>query len=108
MGYRTISPQQAKKIMDSGTPCTILDVRSQIEYRSGHIKNAVNIPVGHVDSKAASQLPDKSAKILVYCQSGARAAMASRILGDMDYTDVEFFGGINDWPYEVEKSGLFR
>jgi rhodanese-related sulfurtransferase len=49
------------------------------------------------------ELPDKEAVLLVYCRTGRRAADASQKLADMGYTKVYDFGGIEDWPYEMEK-----
>ena len=40
--------------------------------------------------------------ILVYCRSGNRSKQASQILANMGYTNVQEFGGINDWIYDVE------
>lgn len=42
--YEQISPQEAKKRMDNEEDVIILDVRTQEEYDSGHIKNAVCLP----------------------------------------------------------------
>jgi rhodanese-related sulfurtransferase len=49
------------------------------------------------DEMAATVLPDKDAKILVYCRSGNRSKTASEMLLDMGYTDVTDFGGYKDW-----------
>jgi len=48
-------------------------------------------------------LPDKDAKILIYCRSGNRSQQASQKLIDMGYSRVYDFGGIKDWPYETVK-----
>lgn len=99
-GYKKISVEDAKKIIDS-EDVIILDVRTQEEYNSGHIENAVLLPVADIKAKAAEILPDKDAKILVYCRSGNRSAAASKELIAMGYTKVYDFGGINSWPYEI-------
>lgn len=101
VGYKKISPQEAKALIDAGN-VIILDVRTQNEYNGGHIKNAVLLPNTEIAEKSATVLPDKNAKILVYCRSGNRSATASKELLEMGYTDVLDFGGINDWPYETE------
>ena len=98
---RNISAKDAKAIMDSGGPCTILDVRTDGEYNGGHIKGAISIPVDEIEARAEKKLPDKNAVILVYCQSGARSARAARALAGMGYTNVSNFGGIMSWPYEI-------
>ncbi|MFR1598726.1 MAG: rhodanese-like domain-containing protein [Coprobacillus cateniformis] len=40
---------------------------------------------------------------MVYCRSGNRSAKAAQKLVKLGYTHVYDFGGINDWPYEIEK-----
>ena len=98
---RNISAKQAKAIMDEGGSYTLLDVRTSGEFRDKHIKGAVLIPVDEIEFRAESKLPDKSAVILVYCQSGGRSARAAKLLADMGYTNVSNFGGIMGWPYDT-------
>ena len=47
-------------------------------------------------------LTDKDQLILVYCRSGRRSKLAAETLVKLGYTNIEEFGGIIDWPYEVE------
>lgn len=101
--YQQITAAEAKKIMDSGEDAVVLDVREQDEYDSGHIPNAIVIPYIEIESKAEKMIPDKNVQILVYCRSGRRSKIASESLAKLGYTNVKEFGGIIDWPYEVEK-----
>lgn len=100
--YKKISAEEAKKIIES-EDVIILDVRTQEEYKTGHIENAVLLPLNDISSKAEDLLQDKDAKILVYCRSGNRSATASKQLIKMGYTNVYDFGGIISWPYEIVK-----
>jgi len=101
--YTNISAEEAKKIMDSRNDYVILDVRSQEEYDQGHIPGAILIPDHEITSKAEDLLPDKNQLILVYCCSGRRSKLASEALIKLGYTNILEFGGILDWPYEVEQ-----
>ena len=101
--YEQITPQEAKEIMDSGEEHIILDTREQDEFDEGHIKGAILIPYTEIENKAEEMLPDKNAQILVYCRSGRRSKIASESLAKLGYTNVKEFGGIIDWPYDVEK-----
>ena len=76
-----ITAQEAKTVMDSRTGYIILDVRTQQEYEEGHIPGQL---------------------ILVYCRSGRRSKLAAEALVELGYTNIMEFGGIIDWPYEVE------
>ena len=100
--YKQITPQEAKTIMDSGEEHIVLDTREQDEYDEGHIPGALLIPYTEIENKAEKILPDKNAQILVYCRSGRRSKIASESLVKLGYTNVKEFGGIIDWPYEVE------
>lgn len=99
MGYQQITAEKAKKIMDSGENMVVLDVRTQEEYDSGHIKGAICIPNETILDEP-EELPDKMQKILVYCRSGNRSKQAAQKLADMGYVNVLEFGGILDWPYK--------
>lgn len=101
--YEQITPEEAKKIMDSGTEHIILDTREQDEFDEGHIPGAILIPYTEIENKAEEMLPDKDKLILVYCRSGRRSKIAAEALSKLGYTNVKEFGGIIDWPYEVEK-----
>ena len=101
--YEQITAEEAKKIMDSGAPHIVLDVREQDEYDEGHIPNAILIPYTEIDTMAEGILTDKDAQILVYCRSGRRSKIAAESLANLGYTNVKEFGGIIDWQYEVEK-----
>ena len=100
--YEQITAEEAKKIMDSGEE-HILDTREQDEFDEGHIPGAILIPYTEIENKAVEMLPDKDKLILVYCRSGRRSKIAAESLAKLGYTNVKEFGGIIDWPYEIEK-----
>lgn len=99
--YSNITPVDAKARLDSEKGIILLDVRTKEEYDSGHIKDAVLIPVDVLEKEAVTSLKDKKAVIFVYCRSGNRSVTASNILVKLGYTNVYNLGGIKDWPYEV-------
>lgn len=96
-----ITPEEAKALLDSGAEFTLVDVRQPDEYENGHIPGAVLLPDTDLRERAEDELPQKDAAIAVYCRSGARSAMAARMLREMGYTDVRDLGGIIDWPYDT-------
>ena len=101
--YVNITSEEAKEIMDTEEGYVILDVREQDEYDAGHISGAILIPYTQIEVKANEMLPDKDQLILVYCRSGRRSKIAAEALAELGYTNIKEFGGILDWPYEVEK-----
>lgn len=104
VSYQQITAEEAKSMMDEQPDAVILDVREQDEYDAGHIPGAVLLPVGTINEEtAASAIPETDTVVLVYCRSGNRSKTASQALADLGYSRIYEFGGIKDWPYEVER-----
>ena len=101
--WRTVSQEEAMKIMEEEADYVILDVRTQAEYDEGHIPGAILIPYTEIDGKAEELIADKDIQILVYCRSGRRSKIAAQSLAQLGYTNVKEFGGIIDWKYDVVK-----
>ncbi len=99
--YSKITAEKAKEMMDQDPTVTVLDVRTEEEYNSGHIEGAILIPDTDITEKAEGVLTDKSATILVYCRSGRRSALAASDLVELGYSNVYDFGGIMDWNYTI-------
>lgn len=103
--WKQIGMEEAMDLMKSEEKYMILDVRRADEFASGHIPGAVNLAnevIGEDDAAVEAVLPDKDQLILVYCRSGNRSKQASQKLADLGYTRVVEFGGIQDWPGEIE------
>ena len=103
-GYKRISMDEAKTLMEKEEGYILLDVRTKGEYESGYIPGAINIPLSDIDEKIISFLPDKSQMILVYCRSGNRSREASDKLSKRGYSNVLEIGGINAWKGEIVKN----
>ena len=74
----------------------LLDVRTQKEFESGHIDNAVNIPVDEI--RARLNELDTSKTIYIYCQAGLRGYLAQRILKQNEFDKVfNLSGGYQLW-----------
>jgi phage shock protein E len=76
-----------KKLVEEGA--LVVDVRSVQEFRSGHIKDAINIPLPSLASEAG-RLKKMKKTIITCCLSGARSASAKRIL---EQQDIEVYNG---------------
>ena len=100
--YVNITAQEAKKLMETESDYIVLDVRTEEEYAQGHIPGAILIPDYEIGTKAEEILIDQDQMILVYCRSGRRSKNAAQALLELGYTDIREFGGIIDWPYEIE------
>ena len=101
--YQQITQEEAKDMMDT-QEVIVLDVREQDEFDTGHIPEAVLLPVGTITKDAAAAvIDDLDTVVLVYCRSGNSSKTASQVLADLGYTNVYEFGGINTWLYDVEE-----
>ena len=85
---------------------TVVDVREPDEWEAGHVPGAKHLPRGLLEYKAADELPDKDARIVVHCALGGRGALAAKSLQEMGYTNVaNMEGGVKAWQengYETE------
>ncbi|MEW6039779.1 MAG: rhodanese-like domain-containing protein [Pseudomonadota bacterium] len=79
----------------------ILDVREPEEYAAGHLPGAINIPRGVVEFRIETHPAfqgKKDADIVVYCQSGARSALAADVLQQLGWRGaVSMAGGFKAW-----------
>ncbi|MDR0494899.1 MAG: rhodanese-like domain-containing protein [Treponema sp.] len=99
--YHKISAEEAYKIITEQPDYTLLDVRTDAEYKVQRIAGALLIPDYEIEDRAEKELPDKNRIILVYCRSGRRSETAARALVRMGYVNVYDFGGIMQWPYDT-------
>jgi molybdopterin/thiamine biosynthesis adenylyltransferase/rhodanese-related sulfurtransferase len=77
----------------------VLDVREPDEWASGHIAGARHIPLAELPARAAAELPDRDAPIVVQCHSGRRSERAATWLIGQGYTNVVNLAGLIDrWP----------
>ncbi len=99
-GFEIISQIKAKELMDAGS-CIVVDTRTRMEYKKGHIPGAILIPDYDLTNEAEEKLPDLDALILIYCRSGRRSKLAAAELVELGYTNVKEFGGIDEWKYDI-------
>lgn len=91
--FTTHPVEEWKPLYEATEGAFLLDVRTNEEFDAGHIAGAALIP--HTDLLARrDELPeDKATPIFVYCRSGHRSEIASRVLAEMGYSDVHDLGG---------------
>jgi molybdopterin/thiamine biosynthesis adenylyltransferase/rhodanese-related sulfurtransferase len=100
-----VDPTQVHEGLGNGT--VIVDVREQEEVSAGKIPGAVHVPRGFLESRIEGAAPDRSQRVVLYCASGNRSALAAKTLrDDLGYENVESMtGGYTLWKdrgYEVE------
>jgi hydroxyacylglutathione hydrolase len=89
----TISGGALAARIAAGTAPVILDVRSDAEFRAGHIPGAIHVPHDQLEARLDELPADASEEIVAHCQSGRRASMAEAVLADAGYTEVRDLEG---------------
>src|SRR4051812_31164456 len=90
-----------------GPGFVLVDVRETDEWDTGHLPGARHVPRGHLESRIEGAAPDRAQRVVLYCASGNRSALAAHTLRDqLGYEQVESLtGGITLWKdrgYDVE------
>ena len=76
----------------------VLDVRTAEEYKSGHIKNALQANwLNKPEFEDRASHLDKSKPVFIYCLSGGRSGAAAAYLSEKGYTVTNLEGGITAW-----------
>ena len=104
-----VDPREVHELLGNGhrNGAVLVDVREQHEYEEAHLPGAVHVPRGHLESRIEGAAGDKSARVILYCASGNRSALAAKTLADeLGYEQAESMtGGITLWKdrgYEVD------
>ncbi len=79
---------QFKKLRESGEPFLLVDTREESEYKAGHAAGAVHLSKGIIERDIETKVPEKGAKMVLYCGGGYRSALAADNLQRMGYTNV--------------------
>jgi len=74
----------------------VIDVRTPMEYESGHVESAINIPYDVIKDKINEITEDKDAVIKLYCRSGGRSGIAKKALDKLGYKNVINEGGYGE------------
>src|ERR671937_232585 len=105
---KEVDPREVHDLLaGGGNGYVLVDVREQHEFEESHLPGAKHVPRGHLESRIEGAAPDKSQRVITYCASGNRSALAANtMLKELGYENVESMtGGITLWKdrgYEVE------
>jgi rhodanese-related sulfurtransferase len=90
----SIDVRRAAELLASGAAMP-LDVRQDVEWKHGHMRGALHIPLAHVSHRAHGLAADKT--IITVCRSGHRSALAARTLRRAGYQVENLQGGMKRW-----------
>lgn len=93
-----VGPQEAVRLIDAGA--VVIDVRTQTEFREGHIPGARHLPLDRLRREGARALDGldlpAGRPVLLACRSGARSRLAQSLIGGGDRF-VNLAGGVLAW-----------
>jgi rhodanese-related sulfurtransferase len=99
----SLSPEKANQELSTGE-IVLIDIREPQELQQGSIAGAINAPRGMLEFYADPALPyykpefNKNKRIILYCASGGRSALAVKTLKEMGYTNIAHIdGGFKAW-----------
>jgi molybdopterin/thiamine biosynthesis adenylyltransferase/rhodanese-related sulfurtransferase len=100
-----VDPSEVAQVLGEGVP--VIDVRENDEVEQGKLPGAVHIPRGYLEQRIDGVVRERSQRVILYCASGNRSALAARtLINDLGFENVESMtGGITLWKdrgYEVE------
>ncbi len=78
----------------------LIDVREADEFASGHLPGAILVPRGVLEFRLSSTpaLEPRDLKVVLYCKTSGRAALAARAMQEMGYLNVQSIaGGFDAW-----------
>ena len=98
MHIKEITGDDLLKLDDS---YKIIDVRSEEEYKNGHIKNAINIPLNKILENDFDL--DKDEKLVIHCRTNGRSKMAIERLAELGYKNLTIAPGVDLYKYDLVK-----
>ncbi len=84
--------------LDADEKLTLIDVREESEFESGHIPRAIPLGKGIIERDIEARFPDHDQELILYCGGGFRSALAADNLQKMGYKNViSMDGGWRVW-----------
>lgn len=79
----------------------IIDVRTEEEFKDGHIKNAINIPLDKILENDFDLAKDE--KLVIHCRTNGRSGMAIEKLAELGYKNLSLAPGVELFDYKLIK-----
>src|SRR5947207_3736907 len=100
-----VDPSEVKPLVGNGVP--IIDVREAEEFAVAHLPGAKSVPRGYLESRIDAAVPDRAQRVILYCATGQRSALAAHTLThELGFENVQSMnGGYTLWKdrgYEVD------
>ena len=100
---REIDIEEYKRLREAGEAGQLVDVREEHEWQAAHVAGAIHLSKGTIERDIEKTIPDKNARLVLYCGGGFRSALVTDNLRKMGYSNVLSLDG--GWR-ALEASGL--
>lgn len=97
-GIREVSLNEAEQAIREAD--LLLDVREADEFAAGHLPGAILVPRGLLEFRLSSTptMESRDLKVVLYCKTSGRAALAAKAMQEMGYLNVQSIaGGFDAW-----------
>jgi rhodanese-related sulfurtransferase len=95
---REVTVEDVRRSQQSRQPFHLVDVREDSEWDAAHAAGSIHLGKGIIERDIESAIPEKDARIVLYCGGGFRSALAADALQQMGYTNVfSLAGGWRAW-----------
>lgn len=85
---KEISVTEYQRMLAAGEAGQLVDVREDNEWMAGHARGALHLSKGVIERDIETTVPDKNARLVLYCGGGYRSALAADNIQKMGYTQV--------------------
>jgi rhodanese-related sulfurtransferase len=98
-----IDIEEYKRLRESGQAGQLVDVSEEHEWQAAHAAGAIHLSKGIIERDIETAIPDKNARLVLYCGGGYRSALVTDNLQKMGYNNILSLDG--GWR-AIETSGL--
>jgi rhodanese-related sulfurtransferase len=96
-GSKGVSPQGAV-MMINRQDAVVVDIRDKKDFETGHIVDAIHIPLSNLKQRAVELKKHKTTPVIVVCKLGQHAGEAAKILTEEGHVEVvKLSGGMSEW-----------
>jgi rhodanese-related sulfurtransferase len=97
LGFKEIKPAEAVQLLNH-KDAIVVDVRDDNDFSTGHILNAINLPLGVMEQRMDELEKYRSKPVIISCRTGQQSARAGMIMHRQGFTDVyKLAGGMMAW-----------
>lgn len=100
---KLLQPDEAWELMLLNSRTMLVDVRTNEEYKQGHIDGSICIPLHDISNNPFSVCVKKDTPIILYCQKGYKSSLAAQALIDAGYSKIYTIPGIEQHLYHLKK-----